>query len=101
MSSKGLCSQVSTHRAGRDLALARGFPMREQGPRTLLSSPGEPVGAAAWEAESDAELVLGGWGLTWQGERGGSCWSCLAADWSPSLSVRSTGSERGFSRLLR
>ena len=43
--SRGLCSHVSTHRAGRDAALERGFPTREQGPLVLLSSLGEPVGA--------------------------------------------------------
>jgi len=77
--------------------LVRGFPKRKQGPPVLLSSLGEPAGVPALVAASDTEFVLGGRGLTRQGERGGACWSRLAADWSPCLSVKSIWSEKSFS----
>lgn len=63
---------MSTHRAGRDLVLVRGFPKREQGPLVLMSFLGEPVGAPPLGAESDTQFVLGRRGLTRKGERGGA-----------------------------
>ncbi|TNN63747.1 hypothetical protein EYF80_026064 [Liparis tanakae] len=55
---EGIGRGVSTHRAGRDLVLVRGFPKRKQGPPVLLLSLGEPAGVPALVAASDTKCNL-------------------------------------------